>query len=44
MLSVAAAEIETTQISPPDRDVARIRNDYRDMREIFIGEAPRLIV
>jgi len=28
------------RVSPPDGDVARIRNDYRDMREMFFGEAP----
>ena len=30
----------TLRVCPPDSHIAQIRSDYRDMREMFFGEAP----
>jgi len=34
------AQPGSLRVCPPDSHVARIRSDYRDMREMFFGEAP----
>ncbi len=34
------AQPGSLRICPPDSHLARIRSDYRDMREMFFGEAP----
>jgi hypothetical protein len=34
------AQPGSLRVCPPDSHIARIRSDYRDMREMFFGEAP----
>lgn len=34
------AQPGSLRVCPPDSHVLKIRNDYRDMREMFFGEAP----